>query len=347
MFSSFDKSLFLSFFKSNYKKFQNTSFFITGATGFIGKWIIGALIIANENFFLKLNIYILSRDPEKFRLKYKYISKQPYIFIIKGDVRKSMSNKELNFLPKNIDFFIHAASDVASKISPIQMFDVCINGTKNILELAKLKNAKDFLLISSGAIYGIQPDEISSLNEKYQGLMNWPNKDSYAYGFGKIGSEWLTQEYSKKNQFRSKIARCFAFVGPYMEMDKHFAIGNFIRDASAGKDIFVKGDGEALRTYLYAGELSIWLLEILINSSNNSIYNVGGSEIISISDLATKIKNIINPKVSIVFNENENIKSDKYIPDINKIKKELNLFPKINIDKCIIETHKWYTNSYE
>ena len=139
----------------------------------------------------------------------------------------------------------------------------------------------------------------------------------------------MTQEYSKNNHFRSKIARCFAFVGPYMEMDKHFAIGNFIRDASAGKDIYIKGDGKALRTYLYVGELSVWLLEILINSSNNSIYNVGGSEIISISNLAEKIKDIINPNISIVFNENvtKNIKSKSYVPYINKIK-ELNLFLK-------------------
>lgn len=347
MFSSFDKSLFLSFFNSNYKKLKNTSFFITGATGFVGKWLVGALITANENFSLNMKIYILSRDPEKFRLNYKYISIRNYIFIIKGDVRKNMTNEELNILPDNLDFLIHAASDVASKVSPIQMFDVCINGTKNILEIAKLKNVKDFLLISSGAVYGTQPDEINSLNENYKGSMNWINADSYAYGFGKIGSEWLTQEYSKKNPFSTKIARCFAFVGPYMEMDKHFAIGNFLRDASVGKDIYIKGDGKALRTYLYAGELSIWLLEILFNSPNNSIYNVGGSEVISISNLAEKIKYIINPSISIVFNEsvNENIKSYNYIPDINKIKKELNLFPKINLEKCITETYKWHTKS--
>ena len=101
--------------------------------------------------------------------------------------------------------------------------------------------------------------------------MNWKDSDSFAYGLGKINSEWITKEYSNKNYFISKIARCFAFVGPFLKMDSHFAIGNFIKDAAEGKNIKVKGDGRSIRSYLYAGELSIWLLEILINSKKFSL----------------------------------------------------------------------------
>jgi len=132
-----------------------------------------------------------------------------------------------------------------------------------------------------------------------------------------------------------------------MKMDKNFAIGNFIKDAAEGKNIKVKGDGRPIRTYLYAGELSIWLLEILINSKENSIYNVGGSEEISIFNLAKKIANLINPKLSVIVSNSNTFanKSNKYIPDINLIKKELNLTPKIDLEQSIIQTYEWYVSS--
>ena len=71
--------------------------------------------------------------------------------------------------------------------------------------------------------------------------------------------------------------------------------------------------------------------EILINSKKNSVYNVGGSEQISILNLAKKIANLINPKLSIIMNDSNNYSntSNRYIPNIDLIKKELNLTPKI------------------
>ena len=344
MFSKFDSDLFLSFFNSNFKKLENKIFFITGATGFIGKWILGALLIANDNFSLNLKIYILSRNPRLFQSSNIFIGNHPSVFFLKGDIRKTLNTKTISKLPEQFDYFIHAACDVASKVPPIDILDVCTNGTKNILELARLLKAREFLLISSGAVYGTQPNNLNALNEYYLGNLNWKDSDSFAYGLGKINSEWITKEYSNKNYFISKIARCFAFVGPFLKMDSHFAIGNFIKDAAEGKNIKVKGDGRSIRSYLYAGELSIWLLEILINSKKNSVYNVGGSEQISILNLAKKIANLINPKLSIIVNDSNNYSntSNRYIPNIDLIKKELNLTPKINLEQSIIQTYEWY-----
>ena len=347
MFNKFNNDLLLSFANDNYKKLKNKIFFITGATGFIGKWILGALLLANDKFSLNLKIYILSRNPELFKSKNKIFGNHASVFFLKGDIRKDLDTRLISKLPYQFDYFIHAASDVATKISPMQMLDACTNGTKKILDLAKLINAKEFLLISSGAVYGTQPNDMISLNENFLGNMNWKDIDSFAYGLGKINSELLTKEYANKKFFKTKIARCFAFVGPFMEMNKNFAIGNFIKDAAEGKKIEIKGDGSAIRTYLYAGELSIWLLEILINSKKNSIYNVGGSEQISILNLAKRVANLINPKASVIIKNDNNVnkKSSNYIPDINHIKKELNLIPKINLDQSIIQTYEWYLAS--
>jgi nucleoside-diphosphate-sugar epimerase len=347
LFSKFDNDLFLNFFNNSFKKLKNKIFFITGATGFVGTWILGALLFANDNFSLNIKIYILSRNPKLFQSSNIYIANHPSVVFIKGDIRKTLNTKTLSQLPDQFDYFIHAACDLSSKISPLDMFEICTLGTKKILDLAKLIKVKEFLLISSGAVYGSQPDNINALSECYLGNLNWKDGDSFAYGLGKINSEWITKEYSNKKYFKTKIARCFAFVGPYMKMDKNFAIGNFIKDAAEGKNIKVKGDGRPIRTYLYAGELSIWLLEILINSKENSIYNVGGSEEISIFNLAKKIANLINPKLSVIVSNSNTFanKSNKYIPDINLIKKELNLTPKIDLEQSIIQTYEWYVSS--
>lgn len=347
MFSKFDSDLLLSFADTNHKKLKNKTFFITGATGFIGKWILGTLLLANDKFSLNLKIYILSRNPQLFQSSNVFMGNHSSVFFIKGDVRKNLNTKSLSKLPNQIDYLIHAATDVASKVSAIEMLDICTNGTKNILEIAGLLKVKEFLLISSGAIYGTQPNNMINVNESYIGNLKWNDSDSFAYGLGKINSELLTKEYSKKNHFKSKIARCFAFVGPFMKMNGNFAIGNFIKNAADGKNIELKGDGSAIRTYLYAGELSIWLLEILINSKEDCIYNVGGSEEISIYNLAKRVANLINPKLSVIIkNDNSyNIRSNKYIPNINLIKNELNLIPKINLDQSIIQTYEWYLAS--
>ena len=98
---------------------------------------------------------------------------------------------------------------------------------------------------------------------------------------------------------------------------------------------------------MYSGELSIWLLEILINSKENSVYNVGGSDSISILNLAKKIANLINPKLSVIINcsQGSKIKTNSYIPDINLIKNELNLTPKVSLDQSIMQTYEWYLAS--
>ena len=171
------------------------------------------------------------------------------------------------------------------KSLPVDVFETCAFGTRRILEVLATKSSKvRLLLLSSGAVYGRLPAGMLSVSEDWSGAPD-PLDPASAYGEGKRVSELLCSMATAMNpDFEVAIARCFAFVGPHLPLDKHFAIGNFISAALRGEDIQIHGDGTPLRSYLYAADLSYWLWVMLFDAPSNRAYNVGGSEGISIQD---------------------------------------------------------------
>lgn len=319
---------------------KGSNIFITGATGFFGKWLLESFIYLNKELNLNLKICALSRNPENFLKQFPFYKNEEWITWIKGDIRT------FEFPHGQYDYIIHAATDADAKLNaenPLLMLDTIIEGTRRVLELARKQTGlKAFLLTSSGAVYGKQPENITHIKET-DGFPIDINNSGSAYTEGKRLSELYCSIYAKQYNIPVKIARCFAFVGPYLPLDKHFAIGNFISNTLSNQDIIIKGDGTPLRSYMYASDLVIWLLMILLKGEYNASYNVGSDQAISISELALKVSRIggSNNKVKVLGKNNNGIK-EQYVPNIYKGNVDLKLELHINIEDSIKRTILFY-----
>lgn len=296
--------------------------FITGGTGFFGRSLLRHLqkLTYHETF----RVTILSRDPNKFLTAYPEFAGHKFITLRKGDIQDRES------LPWDDKFthFLHAATDstLGFKLTPLQRFDQCLIGTRNILELAFATSAYRFLFISSGAVYGNQPADLNAIPEDWLGAP--PLSDTRtAYGQGKRAAEHLCLLMGEQHQLEIVIARCFAFVGPDLPLNAHFALGNFINDALSGNQITVQGDGTPLRTYLDQNDLAQWLLALLEHGRNGEIYNVGSNEVISIGELAYLVRDILAPGKPVHVKNQTRLGTagNRYIPDIRKAQKEIGL----------------------
>ena len=136
------------------------------------------------------------------------------------------------------------------------------------------------------------------------------------------------------------MARCFAFVGPDLPLNVHFAIGNSIRDALTAESITVAGDGTPLRTYLHQSDLAHWLFTLLERGRPGEAYNVGSDEVISIADLAHLVRDALAPgkPVHILGKPDRGASRNRYAPNIRKAQQELGLSVTVPLAEAIRHT---------
>ena len=225
------------------------------------------------------------------------------------------------------------------------MLETITLGTKRILEFAKQKSVESFLFTSTGAVYGKQPSAVTHIREN-EGYAIDINKPESAYAEGKRLAELYCSIYYSHYQLPVKIARCFAFVGPYLPLNKHFAIGNFISNTLRGEDIIIKGDGTPYRSYLYAADLVIWLWTILLKGENNTPYNVGSDEGYDLKTIAHLFPKI-NPSISVNILSKPVLDKpiERYVPDITFIRQKLGLDVQVNLVEAIKRTLAFYKTS--
>jgi nucleoside-diphosphate-sugar epimerase len=313
--------------------------FITGGTGFFGRWMLESLLHANRELDLAAEAVVLSRRPDEFARNAPEVAGDSAVTLLEGDIRT------FTFPEGPFSHVLHMATETNTSLRdphPSMYFDVSVDGTRRVLEFARSSGVRGFLLTSSGAVYGSQPLDCERISED-AAIAPPPEDVGAAYGHGKRASEFMCCAAHAETGLEAKIARCFAFVGPHMPLDSGFAIGNFIRNALAGQAIHVSGDGTPVRSYLYAADLAVWLWTILLRGQAARPYNVGSDREVRIADLAEMVATLAGSGVlvEIAGRTSATERRARYVPDTRRARSELGLTTAVGLEDAIERTVTW------
>lgn len=319
---------------------QGARIFVTGGTGFFGCWILESFVWACGRLSLDASLTVLTRSPEAFRRKAPHLAAHPAIHLLQGDIRS------FPFPAGHFSHVIHGATKASVALNreqPLHMLDTIVNGTRRALDFAAAVQARRFLMIGSGAVYGPQPPEIARVPETFGGGPD-PTDPRSVYAEAKRLAELLCALYSRIHGLACPLARCFTFAGPYLSLDAHFAMGNFMSDCLKQRPIEIRGDGTPRRSYLYAADLAIWLWTILARGESCRPYNVGSERELSIAELAATVAAEIEPSTAIrvMGLPRPGAAPERYVPDTGRARLELGLREWISLEDAIRRTAEWH-----
>lgn len=300
---------------------EGETYLITGANGFIGSSIALALFEFNQNMDVPCKIILTVRNQEKAVKKYGQVLKSKNVQLVVND------NKEKIIVPGKIDYIISTAAVTKKEIFrnyPADTLNDNIFGIYNCLELAKEKNVKGILFISSVQTYGkLQANMISEDNFGPLDCM----KEETVYPESKRIGEMLSFAYYRQFGVPTKCARLFHVYGRGEEYNNGTFLSDFFNDIISDRDIVINGDGNEIRNLCYISDVVRALLFILHKGNCGEAYNVGSEfNNYSIKDWAYLLQKAAaetNHTVNIII-KNQGYSNgkilDKQIPYLEKLK---------------------------
>ncbi len=220
------------------------------------------------------------------------------------------------------------------------MLETIVDGTRRTLDLAGQAGVSRSLFISSGAANGPQPPQFSQVRES-DFFGPDPLLPRSAYAEGKRAAEMLFA-LSKSAGFSFSVARLWAFVGPMLPLDAHFAVGNFIGDALAKRTISILGDGTTVRSYQYASEMAAWSWIVLASGRDATAYNVGSPRSVSTRELAALVDRIGEGAGFEVLGKPDPTRPlDSYVPSVDRFRTEFGIGAPMELETALAKTLAW------
>lgn len=297
---------------------EGTNILITGANGMLPSYIVETILHLNKiRFKKKVQVFAVVRNYGKALIRFhNYLNRSELHFIVL-DIREPLK------ITEKIHYFIHAASLASPKYFSIDPVGVIVPnsiGTYNCLEFARKNPVQSFLYFSSGEVYGNVGGEIT---ETTFGNLD-PVNPRACYAESKRMGETICMAYYTQYGVPIKIVRPFHTYGPHMDLDDGRVFADFISDIIHKKDIVLKSDGRARRTFCYLSDATIAYFTILLKGTVGGAYNVGGFET-NIRELAEILASEYNLKV---ITGTESSGYSRVCPDITKVGK-LGWIPKV------------------
>lgn len=296
---------------------------VTGGAGFIGSHLIEKLLLEKH--------YVISVD--------NYYTGNPV------NTALFKKNENFEFIRHDVNFPLYIevdgiynlacpASPVHYQKDPVQTLKTSVQGSINLLGLAKRTGAK-ILQASTSEIYG--DPKINPQVEEYWGNVN-PIGPRSCYDEGKRVAETLFFDYHRQHKLDIRVARIFNTFGPRMSFSDGRVVSNFIYQALYNNDITIYGTGEQTRSFCYVDDLVDGLIKLFNQDSVYQPINLGNPEPISMNELAQEIIDLTNSKSKIVNLELPIDDPKDRKPDIEKAKNILNWKPLVSRKEGIQKT---------
>ena len=324
-----------------FQKLKQSTCVITGGAGFVGQWLATLIEYLNRHHGFDTKIVLIDKQFDLLQQTRPDLCQNNAIELLKLDVRN------IQELPNETNWVIHAAASPDTRMhasNPCEVMSVITDGTAAILKvLARCSHLHMCLNISSGLIYGHQELDAESIGEKMTAAVNCASATS-SYAEAKRYAETLCQAYRSQYKLPVVTVRPFTFMGPFQSLNGPWALNSFIKDALMNNCIRVLGDGKTLRSYMYASDMAIWILTILLNAESGEVFNVGQPEGVHLGDLANLIKTELHQDLPIQLNMgNFNpMYHLRFVPNVDLAMKRFELSIKHNLIESLQKTLDWY-----
>lgn len=323
--------------------FEGKSFLITGAGGFLGKYIVLLLKHLNEHI-LKHKLSAILLDNFITGYEQQVFSDQNLRFYKHNVIEPFKTNQPL-------DYIIHAAG-IASPTYytryPIETMDVGTIGTRNMLELAREKLLKSFVFMSSSEVYGDPDPQHVPTKEHYNGNVSITGPRS-CYDESKRFGETMCFAFYRVFDIPIKSVRPFNVYGPGIRPDDYRVLPNFIEHALRKEPLPIHGDGKNTRSFCYINDAIEGIFRVLFSDANGEYFNVGNPEPeISVEELARLVVDLMPYPVDIINIDPPHAvyahcDPKRRCPDISKLKSLTNFTPKYALREGLKRTIQWFS----
>jgi nucleoside-diphosphate-sugar epimerase len=304
---------------------------VAGGAGFLGSHLVEALLDRGEEVVCVDNLLTgLEKNISKFK-------DDPNFKFISHDIIQPLNIEE------KLDYIANLAcpaSPVDYRKHPVETLQVCSVGVKNLLDLA-LKNKARFFHTSTSEVYG--DPAIHPQPETYFGNVNSYGERS-CYDEGKRFAEALVYIYRKDFGVNTGIIRIFNTYGPRMQPNDGRVVSNFIRQALAGEDITIYGDGRQTRSFCYVSDQIAGQLKMIYSDQEGPI-NIGNPGEFTMLELADKIIKLTKSESKIVFKPLPADDPKQRRPEITIAKTKLNWEPVVDLEEGLKNTISWFKNT--
>jgi dTDP-glucose 4,6-dehydratase len=307
---------------------------VTGGCGFIGSNFIRHMLAAYPYRIINLDKLTYAGNPENLQ----DIEKDSRYTFIKGDIAETSDLEKAFEMPIGMIVNFAAESHVdRSIIDPGAFVRTNINGTFQLLEMAKKKGVERFVQISTDEVYG-------SLGKEGKFCEDTPLSPNSPYSASKTSADMLAMSYYRTYGMPVLITRCSNNYGPYQFPEKLIPL--MITNALHDIELPVYGDGLNIRDWIHVKDHCEAIEVVLHKGIPGNVYNIGGeNERANIEIVKTILKALGKPETLIKYVKDRPGHDRRYAIDSTKLKRELGFSPKTDFAVGMEDTVKWYKDN--